>query len=263
MSYVSRVWVLSHLEKNLDSYKKALENMSNKLGLSDAEIEAALKESSIDIGSDAGKPENENYHSAFSHALDSTREDFNKDGPTLATGFIGRSSEFTWLQEVDWQLGTQRRSSKRETPIAAWNYYTDTPVFLRYSPRPDPDGFPTAHVARRLYNTYFARVHLAFPIIGKTIFDRQFHSVLTDPHIHGGNRFRAVLNMVFAIGALFVQLTDDSSEGDEQDHPVYFERARLLNVDGTEFDHFDVQQVQAKGLASLYLLATGQMNRYV
>jgi hypothetical protein len=106
-------------------------------------------------------------------------------------------------------------------------------------------------------------VHLTFPIIGKTIFDRQFRSVLADPKIHGGNRFRAVLNMVFAIGALFIQLTDDNSEGDEQDHPLYFERARVLNVDGTELDHFDVQQIQAKGLASLYLLATGQMNRYV
>jgi hypothetical protein len=34
---------VTHLEKNLDSYKKALQNMSNRLGLSDAEIEAALK----------------------------------------------------------------------------------------------------------------------------------------------------------------------------------------------------------------------------
>ncbi|KAL4893740.1 fungal-specific transcription factor domain-containing protein [Aspergillus ambiguus] len=249
------------LEKAIDTHKRAIQKLGSRLGLSNADIDATLKEASYKPKPGADEPAKQQHYSIVARPPDSTEEECSRDEISLATGFIGTSSEVTWLREVDKVIDEDKGHLGPELPIATWSYFTDTPIFEPYTARLDPNGLPSTPVARRLFNTYFSQVHETFPIIRKSVFERQFAGFFSNTSIYTGKRFRAVLNMVFAIGALFVQLTDNTSGVDQRNHTLYFERARVLDIEGTGFQRSDLQHIQTEGLAALYLLAIGQVNR--
>jgi hypothetical protein len=75
----------------------------------------------------------------------------------------------------------------------------------------------------------------------------------------------AMLNLVFALGQTFEDLAGSVQTPDCTTHVEYFTRARILGAldGGLVFRVGTLIQVQVMGLASLYLLATKQANRYV
>jgi hypothetical protein len=213
--------------------------------------------------------------------VDHTEEDFNRDEMARATGFIGKSSEITWLQKLsreveecdEWPYvfdvsglpspsATPRADTKGD-PLVAWsNYYLDD-MDLPAAVQMDIYEVPSRETATRLFNAYLTSVHPSYPIIGISTFVSQFQVFFNQPTLRPGSKWLAILNLIFAIGAKYIHLTDCEWKGREDDHHVYFSRAKALSLDDQLLHHPDLQQLQVEGLVSFYLLASGHINRYV
>ena len=202
--------------------------------------------------------------------VDHTEEDFNRDEMTRATGFIGKGSEITWVQqlnrEIDHDHGscptTPRPENHANPRVAQSNYYLDD-LELRCVAHLDAHEVPTHEVASRLLNAYLASVHPSFPIIGIATFMSQFQVFYNQQSLRPGNKWLAILNLMLAIGTRYTQLADPCLQHDGNEHMKYFSRAKSLSLDDQLFQPFDLQQLQVEGLASFYLLMLGHLNRYV
>jgi len=72
----------------------------------------------------------------------------------------------------------------------------------------------------------------------------------------------AILNLIFALGAVQGHLMQANLVESDQDHMLYFLRARLLNLEPLNMIHVPaVENVQLALLFGLYLLASCQVNR--
>ena len=212
--------------------------------------------------------------------LDISREDFNRDTQSRATGFLGKSSEVTWLSRLKKQVRfnedsggrfEQERDRHQDTTMlpdprhefstSRVDYNTNDQSVIMTE---DVDAFalPNMDVADNLLNTYMNSVHCTYPIVGKNTFVNQYRTFFRGPPIKPGSKWMAVLNLVFAIAAKHSHLTRAPWAGDASDHLVYFERARLLGLTAERLmDHSDMQQVQVYGLTAFYFLCIDQMNR--
>ena len=120
---------------------------------------------------------------------------------------------------------------------------------------------PPRPLADQLFEDYLDTVHPFFPIISRVLFRAQYRNFF-ETAARPGDKWLAVLNMIFAIAAKHAHLRQAPWRGSEQDHLEYFTRARILSMDGDVlFSHPDLQQVQVEGLTAFYLLASDQINR--
>ena len=217
---------------------------------------------------------------------DHTEEDFNRDEAARATGFIGKSSEINWLQKLSGEVNqecdgnpfndphmgdntglpspslTPRTEGKGDQWVASSNYYIDD-LDMPAAEQIDIYEVPPRDIATKLFNSYLTSVHPSFPIIGISTFASQFHVFFNQPSLKPGNKWLAILNLIFAVATKQAHLADTGWKGNEDDHSLYFNRARALSLEGQLFQHADLQQLQVEGLASLYLLASGHINRCV
>ncbi|PWY92612.1 hypothetical protein BO70DRAFT_384095 [Aspergillus heteromorphus CBS 117.55] len=201
-------------------------------------------------------------------AIDRVTEDLNRTPSSRATGYMGKNSEVIWMQRV--RMEAEQRSRKlpgssevddeREFAIHSMNYHLDDmeisvpgPVHVYW--------MPPRNVADKLFEDYLDTVHPFFPIISRTLFRAQYKTFF-ESAARPGDKWLAILNMIFAIAAKHAHLTQAPWRGDENDHLVYLTRARILSLNGDVlFSHPDLQQVQVEGLISYYLLASDQINR--
>ncbi|KAJ5494017.1 hypothetical protein N7463_010104 [Penicillium fimorum] len=205
-------------------------------------------------------------------AIDRVEEDINRSENARATGYMGKNSEITWMQRL--QREADQRSKglpgslepgqdlKTDDALAmhAVNYHLDDldisvpgPIQLY--------AMPPREVADHMFETYLTTVHPFFPIINKPLFSAQYRTFF-DSTARPGDKWLAILNMIFAIGAKHGHLIDAPWSVDEKDHLVYLTRARILSMNGDVlFSHPDLQQVQVEALIAFYLLASDQINR--
>ncbi|OOQ87737.1 fungal specific transcription factor domain protein [Penicillium brasilianum] len=215
---------------------------------------------------------------------DHTEEDFNRDETARATGFIGRSSEIAWLQKLsnevnneceEWSSNKSNDDDDNGLPsptltplpekpsdplVASSNYYIDD----LEAPKKDQVnvfGVPSRDAATKLLNAYLISVHPSFPIIGISTFISQFQVFFSQPSLKPGSKWLAILNLIFAIASKYGQLTDAEWKEGDDDHQMYFSRARSLCLEGQLLHHPDLQQLQVEGLACFYLMASGHINR--
>jgi hypothetical protein len=213
-------------------------------------------------------------------AIDRLEEDPNRSEDTRATGVMGKSSEISWMQRVQREAEQRARGNpgtletnptddeeKEAFSLHALNYHLDD---LDISV-PEPVqlyAMPPRQLADRLFDDYFQKTHPFFPILSKQLFRGQYQAFLDtssqrDP-VRPGDKWLAVLNIIFAIGAKHAHLTNAAWRGEDNDHLVYLTRARLLSMNSDVlFSHPDLQQVQVEGLIAFYLLASDQINRCV
>lgn len=218
--------------------------------------------------------------------MDHTEEDFNRDETARATGFVGRSSEISWLQKLskevnneceDWSSSKLNEEDDDGLPsptltplpeipsdplVASSSYYIDD-LDIPKTDHVDTFGVPSRDTAAKLLNAYLTSVHPSFPVIGISTFISQFQVFFSQPSLKPGSKWLAILNLIFAIASKYGQLTDADWKEDEDDHQVYFSRARSLSLEGQFLHHPDLQQLQVEGLACFYLIASGHINRYV
>lgn len=218
--------------------------------------------------------------------IDHTEEDFNRDEAARATGFIGKASEINWLQKLSKEVNnecevwsasmsnsgddnglpsptlTPRPDNPNDPLMASANYYLDD-MDIPSVNKVDPYEVPSKEVATKLLNAYLASVHPSFPIIGISTFVSQFQVFFSQPSLRPGNRWLAILNLIFAIAAKYAHLTDAEWKEDDNDHYVYFSRAKTLSLEDQLLHHPDLQQLQVEGLACFYMVASGHINRFV
>ncbi|KAI1629128.1 fungal-specific transcription factor domain-containing protein [Exophiala viscosa] len=228
-------------------------------------------------------------------ALDRTDEDFTRE-QARATGYMGKNSEITWLQRLREEnkfgdnpkdaLGSEqqrkmadgsvtsfsamRPPSEVQLPLAeaddgfavnGSSYHLDDMSIFTFE-AVDPYEMPTPDAANHLFNAYMDRCHATFPVVGRTNLTAQFKKYITGSVQTPPEKWLAILNMIFAIGAKYSHLIKADWRGDERDHLIYFTRARLLHMNSeTLFQHPDLQQIQILGLMSFYLLCVSQVNR--
>ncbi|KAJ5188489.1 hypothetical protein N7491_004812 [Penicillium cf. griseofulvum] len=205
-------------------------------------------------------------------AIDRVEEDINRSGDARATGYMGKNSEITWMQRLQREAGQRSKGLpgslepgqdlKTDDALAlhAVNYHLDDleisvpgPVHLY--------AMPPREVADHMFEAYLTTVHPFFPIINKPLFSAQYRTFF-DTAAQPGDKWLAILNMIFAIGAKHGHLIDAPWRGDVKDHLVYLTRARILSMNGDVlFSHPDLQQVQVEALIAFYLLASDQINR--
>ncbi|KGO73831.1 hypothetical protein PITC_035470 [Penicillium italicum] len=159
-------------------------------------------------------------------AVDRVEEDLNLTEISRATGYMGKSSEITWMGRVQEEAEQRNRglppnvtskdhTSDKISPSAA-NYHIDDlgvdapgPVKMYW--------VPPQQVADRLFETYLLAVHPHFPIINSTLFSTQYRDFFYDIS-YAGNKCMAILNMIFAVVSEYLYNSDVSQRKDVKDH---------------------------------------------
>lgn len=237
-------------------------------------------------GSGSEPPPDRSSSPSALDGVDHTEEDFNRDETARATGFIGRSSEISWLQKLskevnneceEWSSSKSNEDDDNGLPsptltplpekpsdplVASSSYYIDD-LDVPNKEQVDAFGVPSRDTATKLLNAYLTSVHPSFPIIGISTFISQFQVFFSQPSLKPGSKWLAILNLIFAIASKYGQLTDAEWKEGEDDHQLYFSRARSLSLEDQLLHHPDLQQLQVEGLACFYLIASGHINRYV
>jgi Fungal specific transcription factor domain len=129
----------------------------------------------------------------------------------------------------------------------------------------DHTALPARSMADDLLEYYFATIHQLYPLVLKTVFMKQYltfwqTSALPDKSI----TWLAMLNMMFAIGTMCMQAEQAQIGPRDNEHLVFFARARVLQPAPTKLLAIPtVEHVQILGLTATYLVASNQINRYV
>ncbi|PSN72565.1 hypothetical protein BS50DRAFT_658531 [Corynespora cassiicola Philippines] len=237
--------------------------------------------------------------------LDVVGEDLLRSQEASSTGFLGQNSEVHWLQSLERQMNSseseparlpygppgagdtakeertnayherQRLSPHKNSPyIADFSFYLDNED-LDLDIMVDPFELPTAETAERLFDCYVKAVHSPFPILHNSFHHqfRQFYDAIKkNKPYQVSDKWKALLNLVFAIGAKHSHLVRANWQGDDRDHIIYASRAiRLLRLKdfGIIMAAPDLTLIQgshgnrscATGLLCFYYLATGRVNR--
>ncbi|KAI9883599.1 MAG: hypothetical protein M1823_004635 [Watsoniomyces obsoletus] len=151
-------------------------------------------------------------------------------------------------------------SDMDEVRLDDWSTDMDDPELPVLGPL---DGFalPAKPLADRLIQAYVTTIHPTFPVFLLRVFLHDYHRIYDDPYGPPTTpRHRAMVNLVFALGAKYAAL---SAAGwcNEEDHQVFFNRARVCGLDACVFDvAADLEPVQMTTLATLYLIAADRIN---
>ncbi|KAF2107716.1 fungal-specific transcription factor domain-containing protein [Lophiotrema nucula] len=223
---------------------------------------------------------------------DLQKEDLLRSLESRATGYVGSNSDVQWFRSLRSQFkdpqgedafdayftaldpplkGPWNRTSPRQTklddvlPVTNTTYYLDSDSI-------DVDGtvdayvLPPADIAEKLFESY-QTVHSSFPVLPKS-FEDQFHqcydALRRSQLFRVKDKWRAILNLVFAIGARYSHLIAAEWQADSLDHFKYMSRAlRLLegHTIATLVAHPDLLSIQATSLLSIYYLAIGHVSR--
>ncbi|KAJ4992890.1 hypothetical protein SVAN01_01594 [Stagonosporopsis vannaccii] len=229
--------------------------------------------------------------------LDFLDEDLLRNRESRQTGYVGQNSEVQWLRSVQRQAQNpggepfglpygppgasdheiderykalhQRREENGSAPV---RHVTDATFYLdsdniELDVVVNPYELPDPEIADQLLDCYMSTVHSSFPIVPSSFEDqvRRFtFSLKQNRAFRVPDRWRALLNLVFAIGAKYSHLIGAEWQGPDRDHLVYMTRASHLlgmndNVALTSGP--DLSLVQATAVFSLYFLVIGHVSR--
>ncbi|KAH7551505.1 hypothetical protein BM1_09821 [Bipolaris maydis] len=250
------------------------------------------------------EPETTNHGEAFVTAsvgsnedLDFLDEDLMRNREARETGYIGQNSEVQWLRSVQRQAergsinsegqrhGPPGSSSKavnervdalherrKNTKQGSMQHTTDATFYLdsddiEIDIAVDPYEMPEPGVAENLFNCYLETVHNTFPLMPVNFegqFRRYIQSAKQKRQYEIPPKWRITMNLLFAIGAKYSQLTGAPWRGDERDHLIYMTRAVHLLRLGDPIVFIaapTMDRVQATGALAFYFLAIGHVSR--
>lgn len=193
--------------------------------------------------------------------LDYLDEDLLRNRESRQTGYVGQNSEVQWLRSVQRQSQNQDgepfglpygppgasehdvdervkalHQRRVEGGSATIRHVTDATFYLD-SDNIDldivvnPYELPDPEIAEQLLDCYISTVHSSFPIVPSSFEDqvRRFtFSLKQNRAFRVPDRWRALLNLVFAIGAKYSHLIGTEWQGPDRDHLVYMTRASHL-----------------------------------
>ncbi|KAI9800750.1 MAG: hypothetical protein M1833_003167 [Piccolia ochrophora] len=226
--------------------------------------------------------------------LDQTEEDINRDEERGPSGFYGKSSDVAWIrraqkearrgEEDDASTTSPRRdmaskiryntgppattdqgktaSEHADEPLVANGTYQLDDCELTVRDDAGELALPPRETADTYVKVYFGTIHPSYPIISKSRFlnyyNRQFDDFGEETL---DRRWRAILNLVFALGSKFLDLKG-ALPGDVHAHMVFFSRARTLSLNDEAFWNIgEFEQIQVGSLSVLYLISANRTNR--
>jgi len=183
---------------------------------------------------------------------------------------MGKSSSVAWAKrtaEECHQTSSQSTSTGTQyNNLTVASYHTEDADF-EDGDMSDVNMFewPDSRLADLLIRSYFDHVHDAFPIVDKADFTLKYTRFRP-----GSNDLSqedliwlGTLNTIFAISAVFADLTKNQHRGHYNDHLIYVARAKMLCMDqGLLYRDARVSTVCALGLLCLYYVSTCRLNRY-
>ncbi|EFW20833.1 conserved hypothetical protein [Coccidioides posadasii str. Silveira] len=206
-----------------------------------------------------------------------------------SAGYLGNSSVVHWVEEVMMKLATNKLVSKSHdlTPGALDSLagmadepslndiesllVHDCTYFANDITQSQVSGIsqsidaalqlPPKSTAELLIDSYFSTVHPVFPVIAERNFIPQYLSYreTTQPP-NGSCLWLAILNVVFAIGALFSERVRMPHEG--LDHIVYWIRSRVLGQEPIQMINLPtMEHIQLLTISGMYCIASYQINR--
>ncbi|KAF1951687.1 hypothetical protein CC80DRAFT_191676 [Byssothecium circinans] len=266
----------------------AIQKSPSKLRNTEGEPDAELEEGEANISAEVGSNED----------LDNMNEDILRNEQSRATGYVGKNSEVQWLRQLNHEAVTaashgkdvyrgpygppgsnarawadreaalrqrQMQDPVPQVPTSNFNFNLDGET-IDMDFMVDPFDLPPLETADRLVRCYMDTVHKTFPILPKKTFVNQFYhyyaALAQGQPYQLPRKWQAMLNLVFAIGAVFSHLTDAEWRADERDHFIYHSRAWALSLkDPWWFSDPDLPQTQITALLAFYYLAIGHTNR--
>ncbi|KAL1591331.1 hypothetical protein SLS60_012075 [Paraconiothyrium brasiliense] len=224
-------------------------------------------------------------------------EDLLENQDSLATGFVGKSSEVQWLRRLQRETEVQehdpsvedgpygppgnssealhgrreafdrrrQQQPKAPEPVHTSTFYLDLePIEVDFST--SQYELPSMASAQTLVDSYMNTVQDTFPILSKSEFTSEVYqyyaSVSQGTPSIPPQTWLAILNLVFAIGAKHGQLLQTNWLGDGHNHIVYQSRAQMLGISGPALvSHPDPMHVQLTALLAFYLFSVGRANR--
>jgi hypothetical protein len=168
---------------------------------------------------------------------DSLFEDATQIPNTQATGYLGQICEVKWL----WGLKSRLQKRDPVSPASSLhssqtNFYLDEQG-IQFLNRDNPFHLPPENLATVLFQCYFQTVHITFPIIPSDI---QNQLQIYYNSVRGGHvatfpqRWYAIVNLIFAIGARFSHLVNAEWHTDVLEETLYISRAyQLLGLNDT------------------------------
>ncbi|KAJ6097258.1 hypothetical protein N7499_001632 [Penicillium canescens] len=274
---------LKALSNKVQEYETMLNEMGNLPGSPAKRIRDLLHKYDSDSGyvsnatplsvsQDQAEPERSSSPSSIGslEAVDRVEEDLNLTENSRATGFMGKSSEITWLKrllEEEQRDGQPSKSTCNDDsrsgdriPPHTIDYHLDD-LSIGVPEAVQMYWVPPRELADRLFETYLLMVHPQYPIIDRTQFSVQYRNFFEAIHLPS-DKWMALLNMIFAIASNYSCNSDIAGPGSARDHLLYLTRARMLSMGGDNlFQHPDLQQVQIEGLIAFHLLSINQINR--
>lgn len=253
--------------KDLVLLLKELSLQSSLDGADRARIQDALEDfedDSVGVSADSGKrrrksqpeePENHDEddphkaHASSEREVTVLGEDLLRTRKLRSTGYVGQGSGVQWLrslqdetepegpdqQPVSVSNNVAQQSSGQKTGAPA--SITDASFYLDadgvdLTVEVDPYELPPQQTAIKLFECYKQTVHTSFPVLPPQFEEqvrRYFQTAKAGRPFTVPDRWLAILNIVFAIGARYSHLIDAEWKGEDRDHVGYVSRSiRLL-----------------------------------
>jgi hypothetical protein len=194
-------------------------------------------------------------------------EDLLRTRESRETGYVGQNSEVQWLRTVQLQAerldkepfglpygppgSSQGAAAERSDALherrqngneGSTQHITDSTFYLdsdniEIDIAVNPYELPSPEVAEHLLDCYMETVHTSFPIIPSS-FESQLRRFIQACKDHKSfqvpEKWRALMNIIYAIGAKYSHLIGAEWRGDERDHLIYMTRAvHLLGLNNT------------------------------
>ncbi|KAL6159208.1 hypothetical protein ACJQWK_04085 [Exserohilum turcicum] len=211
----------------------------------------------------------------------------------VEAGYLGQVSEIQWLQSLQSRVHAVDTAFLKPAIASAPMAYPVSPslaqslAFMsmdRIQPAPpttyhlddegvkfllggNPFELPPEQTANLLFQCFNRTVQTSFPMIPVKLEAqlRQYYNLIrTRQDVHCPEKWFALINLVFAIGAKFSHLIQADWRADALDHVTYISRAyQLLTINDTRFvlSTPDLSSTQAAGLFAIYYMTAGQFNR--
>lgn len=208
-----------------------------------------------------------------SEGLAHIEEDLLRSRKSREIGYVGQGAEVQWLRSLQDQaiktqpeMRSQNAAGIHLRPLAGTtddSFYLDSDsTELEFEV--DMYEIPPIEMAEKLFESYMKTVHRSFPILPPHFedqFRRYFNAVGSKQRFSVPDRWLAIVNVVFAIGAYHSHLVDAEWRGEERDHLIYMMRAVRLMGSWPFNTAPDLAIIQVTGLLSFYYQVIGHVSR--
>ncbi|KAI5858162.1 fungal-specific transcription factor domain-containing protein [Tricharina praecox] len=276
----AQVQIYENLLRELESTLDGPEKLAVQNALAAGPFTLVPPSEPTDFPSDDGSDLSMSDDEGSIGSNDTLADDINTLSVNKPTGYMGRGSEVSWLRSLRQALELDEAAedealreicARKGDPgsltdagldmVGATYHLDDIDLSLsgdKY--QIDTYHIPPKNIADELVRRYFDTVHPLVPIISKPEFEAAYEALHASGPTRIANHWLMIINLVFASGS-----RSGESVGIDMgcSHLECFNRARVLGAldGGTLFEIAVLKDVQALGLAGIYLLGSKQTNR--